>query len=90
MDKLKVYGAEINYYDPYITKVKLRREHSQWAGVNSIKWSKGLISSYDVVLMCTAHNNINYDELRDWSTIIVDARNAMMDLNTKQGQLWKG
>lgn len=89
MEMLKQRGASVSYYDPYVPVIKLTREHPQWAGTKSIAWNKETISSFDTVLLATNHASVNYQELADWASCIVDTRNAMNAIKTKQGQVWK-
>jgi UDP-N-acetyl-D-glucosamine dehydrogenase len=44
---------------------------------------------FDLVLISTAHANVNYAELADWAQLIVDTRNAMHGQPVKPGQLHK-
>jgi UDP-N-acetyl-D-glucosamine dehydrogenase len=89
MGKLKKLGAEVSYYDPHIPKVKLTRAHSSWAGMDSIEWTREMISSFDVILISTAHDAIDYQELANWSDLIIDTRNVMGRIHTKVGQVLK-
>jgi UDP-N-acetyl-D-glucosamine dehydrogenase len=89
MDLFKARGASVAYYDPYLPVIKPTREHGHWTGKKSVKWNKKIISSYDLVLISTAHNSVNYEELAQWSSCIVDTRNAMAKIKTKSGQVWK-
>ncbi|MEO6002473.1 MAG: nucleotide sugar dehydrogenase [Opitutus sp.] len=89
MESLKHRGAEVAYYDPYVPIVRPTREHPQWTGTKSVSWDKATISGYDLVLLATNHANVNYQELADWSPLIVDTRNAMVSIKTKVGQVWK-
>jgi UDP-N-acetyl-D-glucosamine dehydrogenase len=89
MDLLKGRGAEVAYYDPHIPAIRPTREHSHWTGVESVSWDKRTISKFDAVVICTAHKAVNYEELGDWAECIVDSRNAMADVPTKPGQVWK-
>ena len=43
----------------------------------------------DAVLIATAHDSVNYKELASWAPVIIDTRNAMAGIETKQGQVWK-
>lgn len=79
MDKMDGYGAEVDYYDPIIKEVKPTREHPHWTGKQSIEWSKEAISGYDAVLIATNHSTIDYDELLEWSRVIIDTRNVYGD-----------
>lgn len=90
MDYLHEKGAEISYYDPHIPVIKPSREHAHWAGMNSVSWEKSLIEEYDVVLISTDHSSVNYDELYQWSKLIVDTRNVMKEYaNRGDTKIWK-
>jgi len=89
LEMLKQRGAEVAYYDPYVPVIKMTREHPQWAGTKSVEWERSTISSFDLVLVSTAHACVNYQELADWSQLIVDTRNAMHGVATRPGQLQK-
>jgi UDP-N-acetyl-D-glucosamine dehydrogenase len=82
LDLLKASGAEVAYYDPYIPVITPTREHACWTGTKSIHWDHATISSFDVTLISTAHACVNYQELLDWSQIVVDSRNAVNGLTS--------
>jgi UDP-N-acetyl-D-glucosamine dehydrogenase len=89
MDLLKKAGAEVSYYDPYVPVIKLNREHPQWAGLCSIDWSGENLQKFDLVLIATNHDGVNYHELAKYAPCIVDTRNAMAGVDTIPGQVWK-
>ncbi len=89
LDLLKHRGALVDYYDPHVPVIRPTREHPHWAGTRSVEWKKDVISSYDLVLISTAHKAVNYQELADWAQAIVDTRNAMAGCSVKAGKLWK-
>jgi len=89
MEMLKKRGAAVSYYDPYVPVIKMTREHPQWAGVKSVDWSQKTVAGFDLVLLATNHASVNYQELADWASCIVDSRNAMIAVKTKPGQVWK-
>ncbi|MGC8828430.1 MAG: nucleotide sugar dehydrogenase [Verrucomicrobiia bacterium] len=89
MDLIASMGGKIDYYDPYIPVIKPSREHPHWAGLKSVNWTKETISSYDLVLIATAHSSINYLELGEWAQCIVDTRNAMGSLPQFKDKIWK-
>ena len=90
MDALKVSGAEVNYYDPYIPIIPVTREHSNWAGNESVKWKENVISNFDCVIIATAHAQIDFSDLANWSDCIIDTRNVMKNISTTEGQVTKG
>ena len=89
LEKLKQLGAEMKYYDPCVPVIRLTREHPQWAGERSVDWNWETIHSFDVVVIATAHDAVNYQELADWSQCIVDTRNVMTSVNVTSGKVWK-
>jgi UDP-N-acetyl-D-glucosamine dehydrogenase len=89
MDLLSQQGAEVEYYDPYVPIIGPTREHSQWAGKKSIEWSKSTIASFDLILIATNHSSINYGELGEWVSCIVDTRNAMALIPKTAAKIWK-
>jgi len=89
MDELKRRGAEVAYYDPYIPVITPTREHGHWTGTKSIEWSQEQVSSFDAVIVATAHDGVDYRQLVEWSNVIVDTRNALVGIPAKDGQVWK-
>jgi UDP-N-acetyl-D-glucosamine dehydrogenase len=89
MDLLKKRGAEVSYYDPYIPVIRPSREHGRWAGTQSVVWAREVLRSFDVVLISTHHEAVNYRELAEWAHVIVDTRNAMAGIASRPGQIWK-
>jgi UDP-N-acetyl-D-glucosamine dehydrogenase len=83
LDNLKALKADVEYYDPYIPIVTPTREHAHWTGKRSVVWSKEVIQRFDAVLISTAHSNINYQELLNWASLVVDTRNATAGLQSK-------
>lgn len=89
MDLLHARGAEISYYDPYVPVIRPTREHPHWAGLKSVEWNQPAISAYDAVVISTAHQVIDFNQLADWSPCIIDTRNAMSAIPAQPGQVWK-
>ena len=89
MTLLKERGAQVSYYDPYVPVIKMTREHPQWAGVKSISWEAETIKDFDLVLIATKHSKVDYQTLAQWADCIVDTRNAMAGIPTREGQVHK-
>ena len=89
MDLLEARGADVAYYDPHIPVIRPTREHSHWTGTKSVSWNGETISSFDAVVISTAHRAVNYRELGEWAKCIIDSRNAMAGVQTKPGLVWK-
>jgi len=67
----------------------VHREHPHWAGMRSTTWDRPTVESFDAVIVATNHQAVNYQELADWTSCIVDTRNALAGIKTKPGQVWK-
>jgi len=89
MELLKSRGAEVAYYDPYVPVIRPTREHAHWTGTRSVGWNRETMQSFDAVVISTNHQCVNYQELAEWSLCIVDTRNAMANIASKAGQVWK-
>jgi UDP-N-acetyl-D-glucosamine dehydrogenase len=89
LDMFKERGADVAYYDPHVPVIRPTREHSHWTGTKSVTWDKASISSFDAVVIATAHKAVNHADLALWAKAIVDTRNAMKGVPLKPGQLWK-
>jgi UDP-N-acetyl-D-glucosamine dehydrogenase len=89
LDMFKARGAEVSYYDPHVPVIRPTREHGHWTGTKSVTWDKASISSFDAVVIATAHKAVNHADLALWAKAIVDTRNAMKGVPVKPGQLWK-
>lgn len=89
MDLLQQRGSEVAYYDPHVPVIRPSREHSHWAGVRSVNWNRETIGLFDVVLISTAHDAVNYKDLAEWAQCIVDTRNAMAEVKVKPSRVWK-
>jgi UDP-N-acetyl-D-glucosamine dehydrogenase len=87
MDRFKELGAEVSYHDPHIPEIGPTREHSAWQGVRSIDWTEDAIRAADCVVIATSHKAVDYGQLAAWSDLIIDTRNAMLDMESKPGQV---
>jgi len=89
MDALEQAGAEVSYHDPHIPVIGSTREHAHWAGVKSFDWSEKGLVDFDAILIATAHDAVDYSAIASNASLIVDTRNAMDGIETREGQLWK-
>lgn len=69
-------GADIEYHDPYVSEMPLIPGADLLVGRKSVDWNLEILSTFDVALICTDHDNIDYQQLVDTIPLVVDARNA--------------
>ena len=89
LDLLKKLGAEVAYHDPHIPEIPATREHAHWAGTKSVQWARETISGFDAVVIATAHQSVNYEQLAEWCGCIVDSRNIMAQVQVAPEKIWK-
>ena len=80
---LEAEGAEVAYHDPFVPIIPHTREHNELSGRESVDLTPENVSGFDVVLISTNHDGLDYQLLADDAKIIVDTRNAMKEF---QGQ----
>ena len=77
LDGLAKKGAEVEFYDPHVPVIGKTREHAHWAGKKSVTWDEQGLRSFDLALISTAHDAVDYGALARCVPIIVDTRNVM-------------
>ncbi len=77
---LKKEGADVVYYDPFVSEY---REHGKVVK-GEPELSAVLIESADLVMITTAHSNINYKYVQRYAKIIFDTKNAMKEVANKE------
>jgi len=82
-------GAEVDYYDPHIHSIPKIRKHQELAGKKSADWNEETVQKYDLVLISTAHDSVNYIELSKWAKVIVDTRNAMNGIEDPKAKIYR-
>ena len=73
-------GAEVSYYDPYITEIYDMRQTD--LVMSSIKLKNELLKEQDAVIIVTAHSNIDYKNIVDNSSVVIDTRNALSGIKS--------
>jgi UDP-N-acetyl-D-glucosamine dehydrogenase len=89
MELLRQSGAVVSYYDPHVPMIHQTRDYPHFAGTKSVLWNSETIAGFDAVVIATAHNAINFQELADWAQCIVDTRNVMSTITISPGRVWK-
>jgi UDP-N-acetyl-D-glucosamine dehydrogenase len=76
MELIEASGATTEFYDPHVDEIPRTRGHPELAGRRSIKWSEPALRDYDLVLIATDHDGVDYAALANNAKLIVDTRNA--------------
>lgn len=73
-------GAEVEYYDPYVSEYKKNRQ--TMTGLSELSTEK--IQSSDLVVITTAHTKVDYDFVQENAKAIFDTKNAMKNIKNRQ------
>ena len=79
MALLEEQGAMVDYYDPYISEIKWKSEIKK----GYLNLSEINLESYSAIVILTNHTNINYDKIKNSSTLIIDTRNVYENSKSK-------
>lgn len=78
--ELKKVGAEVEYYDPWVPKfIDMYGE----SGKSISRLEPEIIASYDLVMITTAHTNVDYEIVQKNAKIIFDTKNAMANIKQR-------
>jgi UDP-N-acetyl-D-glucosamine dehydrogenase len=83
LDLLEKRGAHVEFHDPYIPEVPEQREHPELIGRKSFDLTDESIRTFDAVLIGTNHAVVDYEQLVRNAPLVVDTRDATVDLMDK-------
>jgi len=76
MEMLEARGAEVRFYDPFVSVIPKTREHKSLSDRRSEAWDPVQLGTYDAILITTDHDKVDYATLALHAKLIVDTRNA--------------
>lgn len=79
MEELEKTGAEIVFYDPYITTYKYKGQI--YTGAKEL--TKELLSEADLVMITCAHTTVDYEFVQKYAKVIFDTKNVTKNLEDR-------
>lgn len=80
IEELKKEGADVFYYDPFVSEY-----HEQGNIIKSEpELTAELIESADLVIVTTAHTNVDYNLVQKHARMIFDTKNAMKNIKARE------
>ncbi|MBL8590353.1 MAG: nucleotide sugar dehydrogenase [Methylobacteriaceae bacterium] len=76
MELIEARGARVAYHDPHVPVIPPTREHATLTGRTSHPITPADLAGFDVVLIATDHDAVDYRTVVAASRIVVDTRNA--------------
>ena len=77
MKLLDKYNISYNFFDPYIKTTKIGRQNNKI--LKSVKLTKE-VKKYDMTIILTDHDNINYRLIAKEAKLIIDTRGIFRKL----------
>src|SRR5258708_21584844 len=75
MADLERRGAAVAFHDPLLAELPSTREHPQLAGRQSVPLTAAEFAAFDIAIICTDHDAVDYRLLLEHCPLIVDTRN---------------
>ena len=80
IEELEKEGAEVAYYDPFVSEYQ---EHGV-VKKGELELTAGLIEGADLVIITTAHTNVDYKLVNKHAKAIFDTKNAMKYIDVRE------
>ena len=80
IDELHKVGADVDYYDPWIAEYRENGETVK--GISEI--TPEIVAGYDLVMITTAHSNVDYEMVQKNAKVIFDTKNVTKNLKNKE------
>ncbi|MFA7329628.1 MAG: nucleotide sugar dehydrogenase [Candidatus Delongbacteria bacterium] len=87
VELLTKVGAVVEYHDPYIPTY--HDEHGADIHLNSVPLTPEMLRGYDVVLISTDHDDVDYGMVVANSSLVVDTRNATKAVTSGREKIFK-
>ena len=89
IELLEKRGAVADYHDPFIPAIKPSRQYQPLAGRRSVPLDPATVGGYDLVLIVTDHDGIDWDALVASARVVVDTRNATRNVEKHRDSIVK-
>jgi len=76
IELLEARGALVDFHDPFLAEIPPTREHPQFAGRRSTPLAAEALAGFDLAIICTDHDAVDYTLLVEHCPVIIDTRNV--------------
>lgn len=80
IEELEKTGANVEYYDPW---VKEYSNHGQ-VKYSLTELDQKIVNSYDLIMITTAHSNVDYEMIQQNAKVIFDTKNVTKKLDNRE------
>ena len=89
LEALADRGAEVEYHDPHVPVIPPIRKFPHLLGRRGIAMDEVADAGFDAALICTDHDEVDYQRLVDAVELVVDTRNATRDVKRNRERIVK-
>jgi UDP-N-acetyl-D-glucosamine dehydrogenase len=89
MELLEERGARVEFYDPYIPVIPNTREYPKLRGRSGMRWMPDRLADFEVALIATDHDCIDYSIICQRVPLIIDTRNVVARKGINAGNVVK-
>jgi UDP-N-acetyl-D-glucosamine dehydrogenase len=76
IELLEKRGAKVDFHDPHVALIPSTREYLHLKGRASVPLDQATISTYDVLVVSTDHDSIDYALIAKYGRLLIDTRNV--------------
>lgn len=80
IELLRNEGADIKFYDPWVSEYKYKGNN--YIGIENL--NADIVNNADLVIVTTAHTNVDYEYVQQNAKFIFDTKNAMKDVKKRE------
>lgn len=80
IEEFKKRGAEVSYYDPWV--LEYRYKGQRYSGLAELNGE--VLRSADIVVITTAHTNVDYELVQKNAVVVFDAKNVMKNIAERE------
>jgi len=89
MELLDDAGARVDFLDPHVSEIPQMREYHRFKSRRALQPEDIVHGRFDIVVIATDHDDIDYSRLLDLGCPVVDTRNAMARRGLSSGRIFK-
>ncbi len=80
IEELEKHGANVKYFDPYVSNFP----HNGQDRVGEKQLTPELLSESDLVVVTTAHSNVDYHLVQEHAVAVFDTKNVMSEVTCRE------
>lgn len=80
IEEFQKRGAEVSYYDPWVAEYRYKGQ--SYKGISEL--NEAVLKASDIVVVTTAHTNVDYELVQQNAPAVFDAKNVMKNIAERE------